>query len=108
MSVACSFSSLFLSFGGTIIHTEVSHKHQQQLLIFCSFVIFMGIKTGTQALVRPGSPNSSISADDRSLHQPVAICKARAVADSTGSGYPYEREALRFKVSLSSTTFPNN
>ena len=49
---------------------------------------------GTQALVRPGSPNSSLSADDRATIVP--ICKAKAVIDCTPN--PYDKDALRFKV----------
>lgn len=51
--------------------------------------------TGTQALVRPGSPNSSLSADDRATIVP--ICRAKAVVDATPN--PYDKDALRFKVS---------
>ena len=50
--------------------------------------------SGTQALVRPGSPNSSLSADDRATIVP--ICKAKAVVDCLPN--PYDKEALRFKV----------
>lgn len=50
--------------------------------------------SSTQALVRPGSPNSSLSADDRATIVP--ICKARAVVDCMPN--PYDKEALRFKV----------
>lgn len=54
------------------------------------------IVTGTQALVRPGSPHSSMSAEDRiNLQQP--ICLAKALVDSALSSY--DKEALRFKVS---------
>jgi hypothetical protein len=49
---------------------------------------------GTQALVRPGSPNSSLSADDRATIVP--ICRAKAVVDATPN--PYDKDALRFKV----------
>lgn len=51
--------------------------------------------TGTQALVRSGSPNSSLSADDRATILP--ICRAKAIVDSTP--FPYEKDALKFKVS---------
>lgn len=51
---------------------------------------------GTQALVRPGSPNSSISAEDRPPLAP--ICRAKALVDSIPN--PYDKEALRFKVRL--------
>lgn len=51
---------------------------------------------GTQALVRPGSPNSSIISEDRiNLKQP--ICLAKALVDCLPSSY--DKEALRFKVS---------
>jgi SAM and SH3 domain-containing protein 1 len=50
--------------------------------------------TGTQALVRSGSPNSSLSADDRATIVP--ICRAKAVVDC--SPFPYEKDALKFKV----------
>lgn len=52
--------------------------------------------TGTQALVRPGSPHSSISAEDRTTY--ASICLAKALVDSLPN--PYDKEALRFKVSL--------
>lgn len=51
--------------------------------------------TGTQALVRPGSPHSSISAEDRTSL--ATICKAKALVDSLPN--PYDKEALKFKVS---------
>lgn len=51
--------------------------------------------TGTQALVRPGSPNSSISEDRINLKQP--ICLAKALVDCLPSSY--DKEALRFMVS---------
>lgn len=54
--------------------------------------------TGTQALVRPGSPHSSISAEDRTTY--ASICLAKALVDSLPN--PYDKEALRFKVSLRS------
>ncbi|XP_059218597.1 uncharacterized protein LOC106092734 [Stomoxys calcitrans] len=50
--------------------------------------------SSTQALVRPGSPQSSISTDDRiSLAAP--ICKAKALVDSMAN--PYDKDALKFK-----------
>lgn len=52
---------------------------------------------GTQALVRSGSPNSSLSADDRATILP--ICRAKAIVDS--SPFPYEKDALKFRVSRS-------
>jgi len=52
---------------------------------------------GTQALVRPGSPHSSISAEDRTS-MASCICKAKALVDSLPN--PYDKEALKFKVSL--------
>lgn len=51
---------------------------------------------GTQALVRPGSPHSSLSAEDRTTMIP--ICRAIALIDSNPN--PYDKEALRFKVSI--------
>ncbi|CAD6994988.1 unnamed protein product [Ceratitis capitata] len=49
--------------------------------------------SSTQALVRPGSPQSSISTEDRtSLAQ---ICKAKALVDSMPN--PYDKDALKFK-----------
>lgn len=55
--------------------------------------------TGTQALVRPGSPNSSISEDRINLKQP--ICLAKALVDCLPSSY--DKEALRFMVSFGLT-----
>uniref|UniRef100_A0A1Y9HAZ0 Sterile alpha motif domain-containing protein 5 n=1 Tax=Anopheles farauti TaxID=69004 RepID=A0A1Y9HAZ0_9DIPT len=49
--------------------------------------------SSTQALVRPGSPHSSLSAEDRTTMLP--ICRAIALVDSCPS--PYDKEALRFK-----------
>ncbi|KAM8706549.1 hypothetical protein ACLKA7_010763 [Drosophila subpalustris] len=49
--------------------------------------------SSTQALVRPGSPQSSISAEDRSSL--VSICKAKALVDSLPN--PYDKDALKFK-----------
>ncbi|KFB35811.1 AGAP004106-PA-like protein [Anopheles sinensis] len=49
--------------------------------------------SSTQALVRPGSPHSSLSAEDRTTMIP--ICRAIALVDSCPS--PYDKEALRFK-----------
>ncbi|EDV94419.1 GH21086 [Drosophila grimshawi] len=49
--------------------------------------------SSTQALVRPGSPHSSISAEDRSSL--ATICKAKALVDSLPN--PYDKEALKFK-----------
>lgn len=46
---------------------------------------------GTQALVR-GSPNSSMSADDRVN----PVCRARAVVDHVAN--PFDKDALSFKV----------
>lgn len=55
----------------------------------------MKLLIGTQALVRSGSPNSSsLSADDRATIVP--ICRAKAIVDSTP--FPYEKDALKFKV----------
>lgn len=71
---------------------RVSNSNETEILdgtIFCYFF------TGTQALVRPGSPNSSLSADDRATVVP--ICRAKAITDSTSN--PYDKDALRFKVS---------
>lgn len=51
-------------------------------------------ETGTQALVRSGSPNSSLSADDGASVMP--ICRAIAILDS--SNFSFEKEALKFKV----------
>ncbi|XP_031637595.1 SAM and SH3 domain-containing protein 3-like, partial [Contarinia nasturtii] len=48
--------------------------------------------SSTQALVRPGSPNSSISEDRINLKQP--ICLAKALVDCLPSSY--DKEALRF------------
>ncbi|XP_052865328.1 uncharacterized protein LOC128271740 [Anopheles cruzii] len=49
--------------------------------------------SSTQALVRPGSPHSSLSAEDRATMIP--ICRAIALVDSCPS--PFDKEALRFK-----------
>ncbi|CAG9807628.1 unnamed protein product [Chironomus riparius] len=49
--------------------------------------------SSTQALVRSGSPNSSLSADDRATILP--ICRAKAIVDS--ATFPYEKDALKFK-----------
>ncbi|TDG52254.1 hypothetical protein AWZ03_001084 [Drosophila navojoa] len=49
--------------------------------------------SSTQALVRPGSPHSSISAEDRASL--ASICKAKALVDSLPN--PYDKEALKFK-----------
>ncbi|XP_055921333.1 uncharacterized protein LOC129952626 [Eupeodes corollae] len=49
--------------------------------------------SSTQALVRPGSPHSSISTEDRTSLAP--ICKAKALVDSLPN--PYDKEALKFK-----------
>lgn len=57
-------------------------------------MIDVDILTGTQALVRPGSPNSSISEDRINLKQP--ICLAKALVDCMPSSY--DKEALLFKV----------
>jgi hypothetical protein len=45
--------------------------------------------------VRSGSPNSSLSADDRATLVP--ICRAKAIVDS--NPFPYEKDALKYKVS---------
>lgn len=58
-------------------------------------------KTGTQALVRSGSPNSSLSADDGASITP--ICRAIALLDS--SNFSFEKEALKFKVKLAKLLF---
>ncbi|KNC32240.1 hypothetical protein FF38_06618 [Lucilia cuprina] len=50
--------------------------------------------SSTQALVRPGSPQSSISTDDRTSLAP-SICKAKALVDSMAN--PYDKDALKFK-----------
>ncbi|XP_037728829.1 uncharacterized protein LOC119559813 isoform X4 [Drosophila subpulchrella] len=50
--------------------------------------------SSTQALVRPGSPHSSISAEDRTS-MASCICKAKALVDSMPN--PYDKEALKFK-----------
>ncbi|XP_026839701.1 uncharacterized protein LOC6555283 isoform X2 [Drosophila erecta] len=50
--------------------------------------------SSTQALVRPGSPHSSISAEDRTS-MASCICKAKALVDSLPN--PYDKEALKFK-----------
>lgn len=54
---------------------------------------------GTQALVRAGSNHSSISTEepDPSPTDQV-VGRARALVDHTPS--PYDKEALKFKVSL--------
>ncbi|XP_017473309.1 PREDICTED: uncharacterized protein LOC108364221 isoform X2 [Rhagoletis zephyria] len=49
--------------------------------------------SSTQALVRPGSPQSSISTEDRTSLAP--ICKAKALVDSMPN--PYDKDALKFK-----------
>lgn len=64
----------------------------------CSFTLnyntTFSLTAGTQALVRSGSPNSSLSADDRATIMP--ICRAKAIVDS--NPFPYEKDALKFKV----------
>lgn len=45
--------------------------------------------------MRPGSPNSSISAEERHNTQQT-ICLAKALVDCLPN--PYDKEALRFKV----------
>uniref|UniRef100_A0A1A9WDR7 SAM domain-containing protein n=1 Tax=Glossina brevipalpis TaxID=37001 RepID=A0A1A9WDR7_9MUSC len=50
--------------------------------------------SSTQALVRPGSPQSSISTDDRASLA-ASICKAKALVDSMPN--PYDKDALKFK-----------
>lgn len=50
--------------------------------------------------MRPGSPHSSISAEDRTSL--ATICKAKALVDSLPN--PYDKEALKFKVSTLRTT----
>lgn len=72
--------------------------------LFCSslFTIFFCFSiAGTQALVRPGSPQSSISTDDRTSLAP-SICKAKALVDSMAN--PYDKDALKFKVSIKNQT----
>lgn len=61
------------------------------------FSAFSLRRLGTQALVRPGSPHSSLSAEDRTTMVP--ICRAIALIDSNPN--PYDKEALRFKVRYS-------
>lgn len=56
--------------------------------------------TGTQALVRPGSPHSSISADERTTYA-TSSCLAKALVDSLPN--PYDKEALRFKVNITNS-----
>lgn len=46
--------------------------------------------------MRPGSPHSSISAEDRTTL--ASICLAKALVDSLPN--PYDKEALRFKVRI--------
>lgn len=65
-------------------------------------ILNIKLPAGTQALVRSGSPNSSLSADDgRSTIVP--ICRAKAVVDS--APFPYEKDALKFKVNFSFPCF---
>lgn len=59
-------------------------------------MVFSNLFVGTQALVRPGSPHSSISADERTTYT-TSSCLAKALVDSLPN--PYDKEALRFKVS---------
>lgn len=70
---------------------QVSYPNPIFMVLSQFFYIF---PLGTQALVRSGSPNSSLSADDRATIVP--ICRAKAVVDSTP--FPYEKDALKFKV----------
>jgi hypothetical protein len=56
---------------------------------------------GTQALVRSGSPNSSLSADDKATS--AVICRAKAISDS--SHFPFDKETLKFKVSEQGENF---
>lgn len=67
-------------------------------------MFFCYVKIGTQALVRPGSPNSSISEDRMNLQHP--ICLAKALVDSQTNSY--DKEALRFKVSERSVERQHN
>lgn len=60
---------------------------------------------GTQALVRPGSPHSSLSAEERIQQQPP-ICLAKALVDSPLNAY--DKEALRFKVKCDFQNFISN
>lgn len=56
---------------------------------------------GTQALVRPGSPNSSISVDDNRVvgaQTGPIICRAKVVCDSVAN--PFDRDALSYKVNI--------
>lgn len=46
--------------------------------------------------MRPGSPQSSISTEDRTTL--ASICLAKALVDSLPN--PYDKEALRFKVRI--------
>lgn len=56
---------------------------------------------GTQPLVRSGSPNSSLSAEERATILP--ICRAKAIVDS--SNFPFDKDALKFKVKASIRLF---
>lgn len=58
---------------------------------------FFHFDAGTQALVRSGSPNSSLSADDGHGSN-LPICRAIAVVDS--ATFSFETDALRFKVCM--------
>jgi hypothetical protein len=58
--------------------------------------IKLSFDAGTQALVRSGSPNSSLSADDGTSI--LAICRAVAVVDS--ATFPFEKDSLKFKVNF--------
>lgn len=66
-------------------------------LYFFPPFLSLSSNSGTQALVRPGSPQSSISTDDRTSLAP-SICKAKALVDSMAN--PYDKDALKFKVSI--------
>lgn len=80
-SGSSKFKKWFLQ-GATFLTSSVLNNNK--------FSIFIG----TQALVRPGSPQSSISTEDRTHIMP--ICKAKALVDSLPT--PYDKDALKFKV----------
>lgn len=84
---------------GTLIGNLLGKLPSNLLRQIFKLVALCLSRTGTQALVRPGSPHSSISAEDRSSL--ATICKAKALVDSLPN--PYDKEALKFKVSSQHT-----
>lgn len=83
---ASSVESLPSASGSSECHVDSSLRLKRNKFPFA----------GTQPLVRSGSPNSSLSAEERATIVP--ICRAKAIVDS--SNFPFEKDALKFKVSF--------